>query len=300
MSTRAVVRGRRRARRYQWGTRLSIAYTRSPGWFAIVVAGVVLAAVAALEARLGYPPGLRLLSLLPVWLATRLGGFRIGILLAGLATLWRIHADYRVLHVIQAEDVWFNAFLYLTLYAGIVAFVAQIERTLQRVNRLAKHDPLTGLLNRRALFEFGFHAIEKAGRLDRPLTLVLFDCDRFKEINDHFGHRTGDELLKLAGRVLERDARATDVVARWGGDEFVALLVGADRLQAKTYVERVHQAFERESHLLGFPTTFSSGIAELGLDGGTVTELLETADRAMYRRKAAKRSLPADLIAGHS
>lgn len=300
MSTRAVVRGRRRVRRFQWGTRLSLAYTRSPGWFAIVIAGAVLAGVALLDARLGYPPGLRLLSLLPIWLAARLAGFRIGIVIAGLATVWRIHTDYRVLHAIQAEDVWFNAFLYFTLYAGIVAFVAQIERTLQRVNRLAKHDPLTGLLNRRALFEFGFHAIEKAERLGRPLTLVLFDCDRFKEINDRYGHRTGDELLKLAARVLERDARTTDVVARWGGDEFVAILAGADRLQAKSFVARVHEAFERESHLLGFPTAFTSGMAELGLDGSTVTELLETADRAMYRRKAAKRSLPADLLAGHS
>lgn len=249
-----------------------------------------LAVLASLDAWIGNHIPLRYLYLFPIWLATRLTGRAGGMVLVGATSIvlsWLDQGDH------PSQGAWLIAFALRTGILVIFALTfAQVEDALRQSNRLAKHDSLTGLLNRRAFGEFAYHAIDKAKRLRRPLTVVLFDCDRFKEVNDRFGHSAGDDVLRTVGRILEADARASDVIARLGGDEFVVLLQNTSRVGAKVYAERVQAEFQREAKLLGFEwLSLSYGVGELGLDGRTISHLLEAADREMYARKSHKKAL---------
>lgn len=246
--------------------------------------------LASLDAWIGDKIPLRYLYLFPIWLATRLSGRTGGLVLVGVTSIvlsWLDHASA------NSTGSWMIAFALRTGILVIFALTfAQVEDALRHYNRLAKHDSMTGLLNRRAFSEFAYHAAERAKRLRRPMTVVLFDCDRFKEVNDRFGHSAGDEVLRTVGRILEADARSSDMIARLGGDEFVVLLQNTSRVGAKVYAERVQTEFAEEMRLLGFDwLSLSSGFAEFGIDGGTVSRLLERADQEMYARKSIKRAL---------
>ena len=154
-------------------------------------------------------------------------------------------------------------------------------------------DPLTGLNNRRSLAEIyerervrWQHAARRGGDSDKPPLAVLFaDIDNFKAINDTFGHLVGDDVLRSVALTLTAVSRATDVVARFGGDEFVMLLPEAGLQGAERVADRVRE-------LLGpngpGPVPFSVSIGTAVLDGKTVTleQLLERADKAMYEDKA--------------
>ncbi|MFM2279840.1 MAG: hypothetical protein RLZZ444_2071 [Pseudomonadota bacterium] len=161
--------------------------------------------------------------------------------------------------------------------------------------RLSRTDPLTGLLNRRAFVD----AIE---RIQTPYRLVLFDIDRFKSINDRFGHPAGDRVLMGVARLLEEHFSATGVVARLGGEEFGVVISNKSRADAIAHVDQFRsrlagQVFEGDDHQ--FAVTISGGVAEAN---GTIayTVLLNSADRALYIAKAAGRNriVEADELMG--
>ena len=252
------------------------------------IAALVL--LASLDAWIGGKIPLRYLYLFPIWLATRLSGRTGGLIVVGVTSIVLSWLDQTNATTAGSLII---AFALRTAILVIFALTfAQVEDALRHYNRLAKHDSMTGLLNRRAFAEFAYHAAERAKRLRRPMTVVLFDCDRFKEVNDRFGHATGDEVLRTVGRILEADARSTDMIARLGGDEFVVLLQNTSRVGAKVYAERVQTEFAQEAKLLGLDwVSLSCGFAEFGIDGGTITRLLERADQEMYARKSIKHAL---------
>lgn len=155
----------------------------------------------------------------------------------------------------------------------------------------ASNDPLTGLCNRR-IFEERIHGlIESSRRYDRPLTLITMDLDRFKQINDSLGHQTGDEVLKTVARVFRSAVRATDLLVRMGGDEFLAVLEDTDQHNARCLAERLCGAvdglnvYANEQTKLGV----SIGLAELQ-KGETLNAWLERADDILYHAKAQGRS----------
>lgn len=269
---------------------LGRAYTRQPVVVGALAALVSLALLFALDNLLGQPMGLRYIYLLPIWLATRLGGRVAGLSLALVTALVLLVIDARSTIVYRPEQMTLNFTLRVISMTILTLIIAQVEDALRKFNRLAKHDPLTGLLNRRALTEFGFHAIDRARRLHRPLTVVVVDCDRFKFVNDRYGHAAGDEVLRTMARILENDARNTDIVARIGGDEFVVVLQNTSRVGAKVYIDRIQTEFAREAGLLGFDIALSAGVAELGPDGRTIVQLVERADREMYARKVGRQA----------
>jgi diguanylate cyclase (GGDEF)-like protein len=271
---------------------ISTAYLRHPAFIGLLLSLSGLSLLLAADLTFGLLAPLRYLYLLPLWFGTRLGGRWVGFTLAILSSFILTYLEVSR-GKMALPFFMLNFGLRIAILSTFILVVAQVEDSLKTFHRLAKHDPLTGLLNRRALGEFAYHAIERAKRLRRPMTVVLIDCDRFKQVNDRFGHPAGDQVLQTIARVLEQDARASDIVARLGGDEFVVILQNTSRVGAKVYAERIQREFEREVHLLGFDfVSLSSGLAELGVDGRTITQLLDRADREMYTRKALKRSLP--------
>lgn len=161
-----------------------------------------------------------------------------------------------------------------------------------RLARLVDVDPLTGLANRRGFERVTATWLADAERRMRPVSLLMLDIDRFKSINDRFGHAFGDRWIAAVGEVLRDALRDADPIARYGGEEFVVLLPGADLTVALRCAERVRQRIAElcleADDATPVSTTVSVGVAEWR-PGVTLQRLLETADRALYAAKRAGR-----------
>ncbi len=145
------------------------------------------------------------------------------------------------------------------------------------LERLVRTDPLTGLPNRRALEEHQERELAAAGRSGRPLSLAIIDLDRFKDYNDTYGHPAGDALLRAAAHGWSERLRTTDVLARWGGEEFCLLLPGCDEVDACALIEQLRPVVPQGQ-------TFSAGVA-LWAPGVSAEQLVAQADAALYRAK---------------
>jgi diguanylate cyclase (GGDEF)-like protein len=154
-------------------------------------------------------------------------------------------------------------------------------------------DPLTEIYNRRSLEELAGRFIGQAKRLGNPLTFLLIDVDRFKQVNTRFGHLTGDFVLTEIATLLKGSIRGTDVAIRYGGDEFLIALSNTDAAGAAIVVNRIHaflNDWNQSSHLDDFTVSISIGVAEW-TDGKTLDEMLDLADRNMYEKKFQRGTL---------
>ncbi len=178
------------------------------------------------------------------------------------------------------------------LALALAAQMRQHQRASVRAEHLAAHDPLTGLYNRRAFFEQASPAWSTATRSARPLSLILLDLDHFKRINDELGHDMGDLTLQQSAQLLSKSCRAGDLLARWGGEEFVLLLPEADLGQACAFAERLRLQFET-SPVDGAPVslvvTASFGVVQLN-SHASLEALIKDADVALYKAKHAGRN----------
>lgn len=166
--------------------------------------------------------------------------------------------------------------------------------TLVEESRLtATIDMLTGLLNRRAFLEWATRELRRAERYRDALSIVVLDVDHFKQINDRHGHATGDAVLAFVGRLLQKAVRSCDVVARWGGEEFVLALPSTPLQGAVLVAERARRTLEeasvRATNGSVVPVTASFGVAQLH-PGETIDQLIDRADRAMYAAKSGGRN----------
>jgi diguanylate cyclase (GGDEF)-like protein len=163
----------------------------------------------------------------------------------------------------------------------------------QQLHEQATRDPLTGLFNRRYLSETLERELARAGRAGLPLSVALLDVDHFKHLNDTYGHRAGDLVLQALARLLQSNSRHEDIPCRYGGEEFVLVLVGAPLAAAAQRAEAWRQAFEAsavEYEGWSLRGTVSLGVAAFPRHGATTDELLKAADRALYQAKARGRN----------
>lgn len=168
----------------------------------------------------------------------------------------------------------------------------ELDASRAELEQLAATDPLTSLRNRRAFFREAEAELRRARRYRLPVAMLMIDIDRFKQVNDRFGHLAGDELLRQVGAVLTRELRATDIHARFGGEEFIALLVQTPAADVVPTAERVRRAIAGLSvESLGslFSTTASIGTAAVADGDVELDELLRYADAALYKAKSAGR-----------
>ena len=154
----------------------------------------------------------------------------------------------------------------------------------------AAHDPLTNLWGRRHFNEIFKQEAEAANRYDHPLSLLIFDLDDFKRINDEHGHHAGDVILSELATVLRKNQRGSDIYARWGGEEFLVLMPGTSLDQAMLTAERLRKAIQ-DAPFSYNRVTSSFGVAEYQrksdskTESVTLSKIVQRADRALYQAK---------------
>jgi diguanylate cyclase (GGDEF)-like protein/putative nucleotidyltransferase with HDIG domain len=183
--------------------------------------------------------------------------------------------------------------LYFAMGAGTLLVAAvllsalrsQIERVVSRLTDAAGTDVLTGLSNRREFEDRFGYELERSVRSGSPMGLVVLDLDWFKEVNDRFGHAAGDRALKMVARVLEEQTRRIDMVARLGGEEFAVVAPDAGEEETYRLAERLRREVKSAFSEYARPLTTSCGVATFPASGGTASDLLRAADRALYAAK---------------
>ena len=176
---------------------------------------------------------------------------------------------------------------------GVAVNKRQLESANTKLQELALRDGLTGLLNRRYWESCLEREFARHQRYDNPVSLVIFDIDHFKRVNDTYGHQTGDEVIRSVAEITSRLARETDFAGRYGGEEFVVLLPGTHLEGAAQFAERLRQAVEQQVlDYQGSPLsyTISLGVATISDDMANYQILLERADEALYASKEQGRN----------
>ena len=203
----------------------------------------------------------------------------------------------RVIGLLTIDSTMTNQFTQenITLVAAFadqVSVALENSRIYEKAQNQAITDPLTGIYNRRGLFEVGEFELLRSRRIGRPLCAMMLDIDHFKRINDHYGHATGDQALRKLAERCVTGSRTVDLISRYGGEEFVILLPDTHLESARHVAERLRQSTMIEPFTTDagpLRITISIGIAEsTKLD--TLNTLLERADAALYSAKHAGRN----------
>lgn len=203
-----------------------------------------------------------------------------------------IHPPDNLMTAGPMHALYFMSILFLLVVStfGCVWMVTTYQDI--ELERQARTDPLTGAMNRLALAESIARELSRAQRNSRPLSLLMFDLDFFKQLNDRLGHLAGDAALKNVAAATQRQLRASDLLARYGGEEFVVVLPDADKTQAIETAERLRKRIES----LGIPCgdgtalTASFGVATFPADGDDFDSLVAGADAALYNAKQSGRN----------
>ncbi|MEQ6886246.1 7TM diverse intracellular signaling domain-containing protein [Salicola sp. Rm-C-2C1-2] len=225
--------------------------------------------------------------------AAQVGSF-LEILLLSFALAQRINIERRLRFEAQEAMLEESERHNRELEERVQARTEELEQANQRLNQLSVTDVLTGLKNRRYLADALPREIARAERDNRALSVAMIDIDHFKALNDTFGHKAGDACLQILGGILTDEVRAPDIAVRYGGEEFLLVFVDADRDGALGAVERLRARLARtrvpcnESEL---SFTVSAGVSIRKPDSfATANEMIQQADRALYKAKAEGRN----------
>lgn len=176
--------------------------------------------------------------------------------------------------------------LSLIQFKGKVRSFVRHQELLDKSSELklmAQRDSMTQLFNHEASFDKLHEEIERARRIGYPLTLVITDIDDFKQINDQYGHQVGDRVIKQIARTITSQMRATDIVGRYGGEEFIMILPDTDESAAIHLIERVQAAINEAQKSFGFSVTLSGGISEY--QGESIDMFIRLTDEKLYDAK---------------
>lgn len=221
--------------------------------------------------------------------------FVIAVLLAGndLVQVWRglnVGSEAEMFASFNIKTVLIIAVIsdVLAAYGLLLLTGERLETELRTarydIEQLARTDALTGIWNRRHFEDIIGHEVERARRYGQPLSLVLFDIDRFKSVNDRFGHATGDAVLRKIAKLGRQSVRASDVIGRWGGEEFFVLAPSTALGDARSLAEKLRRAIGSYEFVDISPVTASFGTAQWR-ENEDVTAWVRRADAALYAAK---------------
>lgn len=249
---------------------------------------VALVAVALLNDPYVIPPSMLVFTMIVLG-----NGMRYGMRMFGEALLASLAAIMFGLTLRMAMGVHLMSLgvLFLNLFGAIIliyayALMSRVEQSRRLDERRGRQDSLTGLLNRRALENFAEFLFSRLDRGEPAFVIMLADLDRFKRINDTHGHSAGDAVLRRIGGILQSSVRSSDIVARYGGDEFVVLLEQSDLDRAAVVAARIQSAVFAYSRDAGFDIGVTIGLGRAPDHGQNLESVLRAVDRALYDSKS--------------
>ncbi|MFZ5571568.1 MAG: GGDEF domain-containing protein [Thermodesulfobacteriota bacterium] len=261
--------------------------------------GLVFAVSLLLTAAIGYlrhltgpEYALSAFYIFPIALSAWLVGIWGGVSISAAGALSWLTADLSIIESFSNPYVpYVNETFRLLVFLFIALLISKMKALVESQKQLARTDPLTGISNRLAFFEFAESAIQHARRFGHPVSILSLDLDNFKSVNDCYGHREGDKLLRLVAGTIRANIRVIDIVARFGGDEFVILLSRTDSdaaFQLGVKLQRKLLALMKQNN---WPATASIGVATYEDVQTSIHEMVASADALMYSAKQNGKNL---------
>jgi diguanylate cyclase (GGDEF)-like protein len=218
--------------------------------------------------------------LLPVSFVAWFAGKKAGIAISLICVLTKMSVQLASEELL-ALVIWKNG-TSLAFFLVITVLVAKIRQLLEHERTLSRTDHLTGAVNARAFLEALKNEIYRQGRNYHPFGLAYIDIDNFKEINDIFGHKAGDIVLKTVVETISENLRRTDLIARLGGDEFAILLPDTNEAAGETAVEKIREQLHISMRQYNLTVTFSIGLLTCTEPPESADEVITIADNLMY------------------
>lgn len=234
----------------------------------------------------GYSLGFSVFYLLPIMIVTWICGMGQGIAISVVSMGVWIVADLSARDTFPGlfQTCW-NSGVRLSFFITVTVLLSLLKDSLEREKILTRKDFLTGISNNQAFMEIVTEETRRSRRYPRPMTIVYIDCDQFKNVNDTFGHETGNRLLREVASTIQKSIRSTDKAGRLGGDEFVILLPETDNEGSRNVIKRMQDGLIRVMQHNGWNVTFSIGVATFNTAMESVSEMIIQADRLMYFAK---------------
>lgn len=253
-------------------------------WMSVSFIGVAL--LGGVDALTGNEITFSLFYLIPIVLVTWAVNQNAGLLMSVVSALTIFGAE------LVTSQVYANPLIYAlntvirTIFYAFVTYLVAALHEAQREERLAaRTDFVTGAVNARYFNELLQMEVERIRRYPHPITVVFIDVDNFKLVNDLFGHKMGDEVLRCIAGELKSQLRSTDFIARLGGDEFALLLPSARQTDAEVVIAKVHAHLRAEMRRRNLPVTFSMGVVTCVVPPYSAEQIINMADELMYEVK---------------
>jgi diguanylate cyclase (GGDEF)-like protein len=258
-----------------------------------ILLGVVLSCVIGLfDYYTGYEISISIFYIIPVsllaWYVGKIGAvlcsmFCVGIWISGDLLAGLPYGNPFV--------VAWNTLTSLLILLIISYFLSLIKKMYDRERMSARIDPLTCISNRKYFYEAVGYELHRAARFTSPVSLVFFDIDNFKKVNDSLGHDEGDRLLVSFAATVKANIRSFDVIARFGGDEFVLFMPSTDMDQGRTAVEKLRGLFDAVARENSWPVSLSVGVVTATGRGTDIDALVNYADNLMYEVKKSGKNM---------
>jgi diguanylate cyclase (GGDEF)-like protein len=266
-------------------------------WTTIGIVGV--AGIGLADYLTGWELSFSIFYLIPIVLVTWFSGRNLGLVMSVASTIVWFSADILSEQTYSQPIIPFwNAGVRLAFFI-LVSLLLPALKEREHEKEIAHRDDLTGAANRRHFFEVAEAELDRSQRYEHPFTLVYFDIDGFKIVNDRWGHHIGDQLLCSVVNQAKLTLRKTDFLARLGGDEFIILLPETDQEAAHIVVSKFQQDLKDEMHRRNWPVTFSIGTMTYLDFQLTTDELISKVDALMYSvKKNGKNAIAYAIYAG--
>jgi diguanylate cyclase (GGDEF)-like protein len=277
----------------EWFYRIDRFLNQAPRWFKWLLCILVIILLSRLDAIIQPHTSEDFLYVVTIMFAAWYIGPKTGIGFAVFAGgIWFAASvfDSEAAGSIPKFLLAWDAISLTVIYLIVALIISALKQRILELNDLARLDPLTGLYNRRAFYELVNLEAARSKRSHSLYTIAYIDVDNFKQVNDALGHSGGDEVLKEIGAILKHNLRQSDMMARMGGDEFVALLPDTDPEHGKKAIQKLFTRLNEAMRHKQIPVTFSIGVVTFTDMSCPVDDMIKKADSLMYSVKTGPKN----------